>query len=471
MEKTEHCAVIGVAVQDEAQLLSDLYEGLSALQHRGQESVGISFFDRSIHTRKSMGLTYESKIFHDSIQGSLGIGHERYSTTGRSILANAQPLEMKSKSNVTYAFAFNGNVKNFLYLKSKTGYREVYSDDSDVELLSFLFGRELGSQTPEEIYRHIAPQIDGSYSALMLIEGKQPQLIAFRDPLGIRPLSIGRRDHDHFVASESVAFSDCYLDAQFLRDIQPGEMVTLSEGELSACQIFTCPFHAHCMFEWVYFARMDSVLEGIPVYQVRERLGACLAEAADIEADMVVPVPDSGRSAAAGYARAANIPLYEVFQVDRYTYRRIFIMPDQTQRVQKAGKKLNILPLAVQGKRVVVVDDSIVRGTNMRNMVINKLQHAGASEVHVRISCPPLIDRCPYGVDFHQGELLASQYRDLPHLELCDKIRKELDATTVYYNTLSDLVRSIGLNREELCMGCLTGIYPQIDWTEMESEW
>ncbi len=470
MEKTEHCAVIGIAVHDKAQLLSDLYEGLSALQHRGQESVGISFFDQSIHTLKSMGLTSESNIFHETIQGSLGIGHERYSTTGRSILANAQPLEMKSKSGLTYAFAFNGNIKNFPYLKSKTGYHEVYTDDSDVELLSFIFGRELGSRTPEEIYRRVAPQIDGSYSALMLIEGRHPQLIAFRDPLGIRPFSLGRRDQDHFVASESVAFSDCYLDAQFLRDIQPGELVTLSEGEISACQIFTCPFHAHCMFEWVYFARMDSVLEGIPVYQVRERLGASLVEASDVEADMVVPVPDSGRSAAAGYARAANIPLHEVFQVDRYAYRRIFIMPEQTQRVQKAGKKLNILPRAVQGKRVVVVDDSIVRGTNMRNMVINKLQQAGASEVHVRISCPPLIDRCPYGVDFHRGELLASQYRELSHLELCDKIRKELDATTLYYNTLSDLVRAIGLNHEELCMGCLTGIYPQIDWAELESE-
>ncbi len=471
MEKTEHCAVIGVAVHDDTQLLSDLYEGLSALQHRGQESVGISVYHHSIHTFKSMGLTSEADFFHDSVKGSLGIGHERYSTTGRSILANAQPLEMKSKCNITYAFAFNGNIKNFPYLKSKTGYHEVYSADSDVELLSFLFGRELGSMKPEQIYRHIAPQIDGSYSALMLIEDKQPQLIAFRDPLGIRPLSIGQRNNDYFIASESVAFSDCYLDAKFLRDIRPGELVTLSDGNISTCQIFNCPHHAHCIFEWVYFARMDSVLEGIPVYQVRERLGACLAKASDVDADMVVPVPDSGRSAAAGYSHIAAIPLREVFQVDRYAYRRIFIMPNQDLRVQQAGKKLNILPSIVKGKRIVVVDDSIVRGTNMRNMVINKLQQAGAQEVHVRISCPPLIDRCPYGVDFHRGELLANHYRNLPHSELCDKIRKELDATTLYYNTIPDLVRSIGLNREELCMGCLTGIYPHIDWSQMDYDW
>jgi len=466
MKITENCSVVGVSTKEEANILTYLHEGLSALQHRGQESAGISIYNGKIKTFKSMGLASESKVFLNHIKGSLGIGHERYSTTGRSILENAQPLEMKSKHGVHYSFAFNGNIRNLSSLRSETGYREVHSADSDAELLAFLLGRELGSKRAEEIYRDVAPKIDGSYSAVMLSDGRKPRVVAIRDPLGIRPLCLGRRQDDYFVASESVAFSDCYLDAEFLKDVEPGEVVTLDEDGLHSCKVFNCQHHGHCMFEWVYFARMDSVIEGIPVYKVREALGKCLAEKSYVDADMVVPVPDSGRSAAIGYSIASSIPFREVFQVDRYSYRRIFIMPDQTMREKTATKKLNVLPTIVDGKRVVVVDDSIVRGTNMRNMVVNKLKKAGAKEIHIRISCPPLMDRCPYGVDFHRGELVASKYQSRSREEICQEVGKELGATSLYYNTLQDLEEAIGLDENELCVGCLTGRYPAIDWSQ-----
>jgi amidophosphoribosyltransferase len=471
MKLTEHCAVVGVATTEDASMLRQLQEGLSALQHRGQESVGISLYNGALHTFTSMGLLSESTIFRNTVKAPLGIGHERYSTTGRSTLTNAQPITMQSKHGIDYAFAFNGNLRNLTTLKGELHKGPLQPTESDTRLLAHLLGRDLGGKPVEQSYHDVAPMIDGSYSALILAGGKRPQITAIRDPLGIRPLCLGKRGDDYVLASESVAFADCYLDATFLRDVEPGEVVTLNDGGLHACKVFDCPRHGHCMFEWVYFARMDSVIEGIPVYEVREALGRALAEKAGVDADMVIPVPDSGRSAATGYAMASSIPLREIFQVDRYQYRRIFIMPDQAVREQKASKKLNVLPSIAKGKRVVVVDDSIVRGTNMRNMVINKLKQAGAKEIHVRISCPPLMDRCPYGVDFHRGELIASKHAGLTHADLCQQVGLELGATSLYYNTQEDLEAAIGLPADQLCMGCLTGVYPTVDWTPNDSRW
>ena len=471
MKITENCSVVGVSTTEEDDVLRLLQEGLSALQHRGQESVGISVYNGEVKTFTSMGLMSESKIFLNNLKAPLGIGHERYSTAGRSILENAQPLTMKSDYGIDYAFAFNGNLRNFSKFKPKLQEKTPQSTESDTRFLAHLLGSELGVKTVEQIYHDIAPKIDGSYSALILLGGKKPKIAGIRDPLGIRPLCLGKRGDNYFFASESVAFADCYLDAKFIRDVKPGEVVILDDSGVRACKVFDCPRHGHCMFEWVYFSRMDSVIEGVPVYKVRESLGRALAENSGVDADMVVPVPDSGRSSATGYAMVSGIPLREVFQVDRYMYRRIFIMPDQAVRERNASKKLNVLPSIVKGKRVVVVDDSIVRGTNMRNMVINKLKLAGVKEIHVRISCPPLMDRCPYGVDFHRGELIASKYHGLSHEELCQRVCNELGATSLHYNTLEDLEASIGLGTNELCMGCLTGEYPIIDWSKNNCLW
>ncbi len=471
MKPTEHCAIVGVVTTDEASMLRRLQDGLGALQHRGQESVGISVYNGTIHTYTSMGLLSESTIFRNPVKAPLGIGHERYSTAGHSTLANAQPITLTSQYGIEYAFAFNGNLRNLATLQTALHQDELQPAESDTRLLAHLLGHDLGGKSVEQCYHETAPLIDGSYSALLLVGGKTPQITAIRDPLGIRPLCLGKRGDAYVLASESVAFADCYLDATFLRDVAPGEVVTLDEGGLHACQVFNCPRHGHCMFEWVYFARMDSVIEGIPVYEVREALGRALAEQAEVDADMVVPVPDSGRSAATGYAIASGLPLREVFQVDRYQYRRIFITPNQVVREQQASKKLNVLPSIAKGKRVVVVDDSIVRGTNMRNMVINKLKRVGAKEIHVRISCPPLMDRCPYGVDFHRGELVASKYAGLTHAEICDRVSRELGATSLYYNTQKDLVEAIGLDVDELCLGCLTSRYPLVDWSHNDGQW
>jgi glutamine phosphoribosylpyrophosphate amidotransferase len=342
--------------------------------------VGISVYNDEVKPFTSMGLMSEFKIFLNNITAPLGIGHERYSTAGRSTLSNAQPIAVRSKHGVDYAFAFNGNFRNLSKLKSELREGSTQPTESDTRLASY-------------------------------------------------------------------------------------------DSSVHACKVFDCPRHGHCMFEWVYFARMDSVIEGIPVSKVREDLGRELAEKSGVDADMVVPVPDSGRSAAMGYARASGVPLREVFQVDRYRYRRIFIMPDQAVRERKASKKLNVPPSNAKGKRVVVVDDSIVRGTNMRNMDINKLKRVGVKAIHVRINCPPLMDRCPYGVDFHRGELIVSKYQGLSHEELCQRVGKELGATSLYYNTLEDLEASIGLAGNELCMGCLTGTYPAVDWSQNITVW
>lgn len=468
MPAREHCAVVGVATGDPAQLTADLREGLCALQHRGQESVGIAIYNGDVETYKAMGLASQSMFLHADHSGSLGIGHNRYSTTGRSVLDNAQPIQMTSEHGVDFAFAFNGNLRNYEQLKREVTNHHPMVTDCDGELLAYLLGRNLGAAPFEELYAKAAHRLDGAYSAVMLIGGDAPRVVAFRDPLGIRPLCLGRRGDDFFVASESVAFADPYLGAEFLRDVAPGEVVSLDAGGLRARQVFDAPRHAHCMFEWVYFARMDSEVEGVPVYDVRERLGASLATHSDVEADMVVPVPDSGRSAAIGYAMTAKVPLRECFQVDRYLYRRVFIMPSQGLRVKLASKKQNVIPSAVRGRRIVVVDDSIVRGTNMRNMVVDNLKKAGAAAIHVRISCPPLVDRCPFGVDFHRGELIASQHFGRPHEELCRSVGEELGVDSLYYNTIPDLVAAIGLPEDQICMGCLTSNYPQVDWSQLD---
>jgi amidophosphoribosyltransferase len=377
---------------------------------------------------------------------------------------------MTSQHGVDFAFAFNGNLRNYEQLKREVDNHHQLETDCDGELLAYLLGRNLGTTPFEELYAKTAHRLDGSYSAVMLIAGDHQRVVAFRDPLGIRPLCVGRRGDDYFVASESVAFANPYLGAEFLRDVAPGEVVSLDDEGLRSQQVFDYPRHAHCMFEWVYFARMDSVMEGIPIHDVRERLGASLATRSGVDADMVVPVPDSGRSAAIGYAMETSVPLRECFQVDRYIYRRVFIMPSQGMRVKLASKKQNVIPSVVQGKRIVVVDDSIVRGTNMRNMVVGNLKTAGATEIHVRISCPPLVDRCPFGVDFHRGELIASKHFGLPHEELCRNVGDELGVDSLYYNTIPDLVAAIGLPEDQICTGCLMSSYPHVDWSQIDGE-
>ena len=462
----ERCAVVGVRTFKELNILNYLYEGLSALQHRGQESVGISIYSQGIASYYSMGLVSESTIFSNLITGTLAIGHNRYSTTGSSTLENAQPVQMKSKYGVDYSFAFNGNIRNFQELQKEYKDESLPPSDSDSILMAHLLGNELGGEPLEETFKRIAPKIDGAYSIVMLIGGSNPRLVAIRDPLGFRPLCIGKNGDGYFIASESAAFSEPYMNVRFVRDVEPGEIITLNGNDIESKRVFKSNRYSHCMFEWVYFSRPDSVIDGIPVYDVREKLGKHLASDSFVDADLVIPVPDSGRGAAVGYSFVSGTPLREGFQLDRYKYRRIFIMPEQSEREKKAMKKLNVIESAINGKRVVVIDDSIVRGTNMKNMVINKLRKAGAKQIHVRISCPPLMDRCPYGVDFHRGELIASKYDGDKHLEISKQVGDELGADSLYYNTLQNLLNSIGLPVHKLCIRCLTGKFSEINFNQ-----
>ncbi len=455
----DHCGIVGAYVHDKSKVLQYLYEGLRALQHRGQESVGVSVCERGIATRKSQGLVSESPIFSKNLEGVCGIGHSRYSTTGKTGLDNAQPVEMASKTGVIYAFAMNGNIANYLELREKVESEYKFSTTTDTEFLGYLLGKNLGVKAVTEFYGEVASQVKGAYSAVMLVEAEPPRIIAVRDPLGFRPLCLGKNEEGYFVASESVAFAECYMNARFERDVAPGEVIVIDEDGFHSYTVFNLKRHAHCMFEWVYFARPDSILDSVPVFTVRERLGGYLAEAYHPASDIVMPIPDSGRSASVGYSVKARVPLKEGLQKDRYFDRRTFIMPEQFEREWAASKKLNPIPSVVGGKRVVLIDDSIVRGTNMRKY-IQSLRKAGAKEVHVGISCPPLIDWCPYGIDFYEGELIARKYMGKPHEEVCRLIGEELGADSLHYNTLPSLIESIGLPREELCLACLTAEYP-----------
>ncbi|MEM3693129.1 MAG: amidophosphoribosyltransferase [Candidatus Bathyarchaeia archaeon] len=458
----DHCGILGAYLfEDREDRLSQyLYDGLCALQHRGQESVGITVHDgRSMKTLKNLGLVSQAPSLFEGIKGLCGIGHDRYSTTGQSSLENAQPLEMISRGGIRYSIAFNGNISNYFELVEEIRNERSLKTTSDAEVLGYLFGRDLGLKDIATIVSENAPRIQGAYSVVMLIDGKPPKLVAIRDPLGFRPLCLGRNEDGIFIASESVAFEECYMDAKFERDLEPGELLIIEDSESRSVRFQASNRHAHCMFEWVYFARPDSILESIPVYTVRERLGSLLAKDYRPNVDAVIPVPDSGRSAAAGYSMASGIPLKEGFQKDRYMDRRSFIMPDQEKREAMVKKKLNPLPSVVQGKRILLIDDSIVRGTSMRGYV-QSLKKRGALEVHLGISCPPLIDWCPYGIDFYEGELIARKFLGKPLEEICRLVAKELGADSLYYNSLENLIEAIGLPKEDLCLGCLTGVYP-----------
>jgi len=407
---------------------------------------------------KSLGLVSESPVFFQASEGPVGIGHNRYSTTGQNSLENAQPFEMTSRSGVRYALGFNGNISNYFELREELSRDHLFKTTCDAELLAYLLGRELGEKPISQILKENVPRITGAYSLVMLIADGPGKAVVFRDPLGFRPLCLGENEKGWYAASESVAFAECYMRADFRSDVAPGELVVIDGEGFHSERLFDSPRHARCMFEWVYFARPDSVIDGVPVYTVRERLGELLAKEYRPEADIVVPVPDSGRSAASGFSIASGIPVKEGFQKDRYVDRRTFILPDQSEREQAASKKLNPVRLALEGRRLVLVDDSIVRGTSMRRY-IQSLRANGAKEVHVAVSCPPLVDWCPYGIDFYEGELIAAKYR-MPLDETSSLVAKEVEADSLRYNSVERLVQAIGLPRNELCLACLTREYP-----------
>lgn len=455
----EECGVFGIYDKSGQDVAASIYYGLCSLQHRGQESCGIAVSDTNgpqgnIAYHKNLGLV--SEVFKEEtlekLHGNLGIGHVRYSTTGASVRENAQPLVLNYIKG-TLALAHNGNLVNAEELKKELVYGgAVFHTTTDSEMIAYYIARErVHSKSVEEAVLRTARKLKGAYA---LVVTSPRKLIAVRDPFGLKPLCIGKREEAYVIASESCALSS--VGAEFIRDVEPGEVVTItpegidSNKELQAEHADKVGACAHCVFEYIYFARLDSVIDGIKVYDARIRAGEILAQTYPVEADLVTGVPESGITAARGYAKKSKIPFELAFYKNSYI-GRTFIKPTQKERESSVKLKLNVLSSVVRGKRIVLVDDSIVRGTTMANL-IRMLKQAGALEVHVRISAPPFLYPCYYGTDVPSNELLIAS----DHTE--EEIRKLVGADSLGYLKIDGLQKMVG--DLGICKACFDSQYP-----------
>lgn len=452
----EACGVFGMYDLDGGDVASSIYYGLFALQHRGQESCGIAVTDTfgpkgRVDSTKGMGLVNE--VFTgdvlDKLHGNLGVGHTRYSTAGESTLANAQPLVLNYAKG-TLALAHNGNLINANQLReelSQTG--AIFQTTIDTETIAYVIARErLRSKTVEEAVSRAVDRLQGAFSLVMMSPRK---LIAVRDPYGFKPLCFGKRDNTYIFTSESSALET--IGAQFIRDVLPGEIVTVeADGQIVSDTSHCLPEkqEARCIFEYIYFARLDSSIDGISVYDSRIRAGRFLAMDSPVEADLVVDVPESGRAAALGYSLESGIPYGIAFVKNAYVGRS-FISPKQKNRESAVQVKLNVLHEAVKGKRVIMIDDSIVRGTTS-DRIVTMLREAGAKEVHMRVAAPPFLWPCYFGIDIPVREQLIAYNRSI------EDIRKVIGADSLGYLRVERLPEMV--NGKGICMGCFTGEYP-----------
>jgi amidophosphoribosyltransferase len=444
----EECGVLGLHTPDE-EAARVAFFGLFALQHRGQESSGIAVSDGSrVRMHKDMGLV--SQVFKEeilqSLPGALAIGHTRYSTTGASVLRNAQPVYCQSLVG-DIAVAHNGNLINALELREELEAEgERFDTTSDTELIARLIVKYM-EHGPEHAVAKTMRRIRGAYSCTVLTP---KMVLAFRDPHGIRPLTAGRVGKGYMVASESCAFEP--VGGVPDRELEPGEMAILDGGGMRLAQGAPVGRKAMCLFEFIYFARPDSEMYGTLLYSARERMGEELAREHPAEADVVVPVPDSGIPAALGFSRVSGIPFQEGMIKSRYIHRT-FIQPDQ--RMREMGVRMKLTPLVehIKGKRLILVDDSIVRATTTRQ-IVRLLFEAGAKEVHVRITAPPIKWPCFYGIDMcSKGELAAARMT-------IEQIRDHVGATSLGYLSIAGAVRAVGKPENEFCLACFNGDYP-----------
>ena len=413
----EECGVFGMYDFDGKDVASSIYYGLFALQHRGQESCGIAVSDTEgpkgkVRTRKDMGLVNEvfTQENLESLSGDIGVGHVRYSTAGASTRENAQPLVLNYVKG-TLALAHNGNLINANELRRDLEYTgAIFQTTIDSEVIAYHIARErLNSKTVQEAVARACKKIKGAYSLVVMSPRK---LIAARDPFGFKPLCIGKRDNAYMVASETCALET--IGAEFVRDVLPGEVVTISPECGIASDMSMClpeKEQGRCIFEYIYFARPDSHIDGVSVYGARIKAGKFLAMDSPVEADLVTGVPESGNAAALGYALESGIPYGTAFVKNGYV-GRTFIKPKQSSRESSVRLKLNVLKEAVAGKRVVMIDDSIVRGTTS-DRIVKMLRDAGALEVHVRISSPPFMWPCYFGTDIPEREQLIAYNRSI----------------------------------------------------------
>jgi len=446
----EECGVFGVySVEGPAAPIVHL--GLISLQHRGQESAGIAASDgQRVHLHRGMGLV--SEVFNPdkiaTLPGFLGVGHVRYSTMGSARIENAQPLVVPSPWG-SLALAHNGNLINAPELRTELESVGVtFASTTDSEVIAYLIARAPVA-TVEEAVEYCMRRIAGAYTVAVLVDGR---VLGFRDAYAIRPLVLGRAGRSWMLASESCAFD--HVGAEFVRDIEPGELVIIDERGVTALQMLPVERRAHCVFEYIYFARPDTVLADRNVHVTRRRMGRILARESPAHADIVIAAPDSGTSAAMGFAEASGLP-FEVGLIKNRYIHRTFIQPDPIVRDFGVRLKLNPLREVIEGRRVVLVDDSIVRGTTS-GKIVRMLRTAGAVEVHMRVSSPPIRFPCFYGIDTSsRGQLVAAT-------NSVDAIREMIGADSLGYLTQAGLVEALQLSRDRLCMACLDGQYPTV---------
>jgi amidophosphoribosyltransferase len=443
------CGIVGI--RDAGGVSFSIYYALYALQHRGQESAGIATFDGArLYKHKAQGLVAEvfDSTTLESLKGDVGIGHVRYPTTGENRPENYQPFNFVFRDNII-SLAHNGNLVNDRTLRDEFECGgQIFCTNTDTELIAKVITDEMrDSGSIEDAVHRCMRVLKGSYSVVMMINGI---LYGFRDPLGIKPMCIGRTENGYILASESVAVDA--LGGRFLRDILPGELVCIDEHGIKSMQIARANRRAHCIFEYIYFARADAVLDGALVYDVRTRIGEKLHEEAPVKADSVCTVPDSGTAYAIGYSHGSGIPFVESLLKNRYM-GRTFIMSTQKERERAVRIKLNPIREHLKNKSVVLVDDSIVRGTTSRR-IIGTMRDAGAREIHMRIGSPPIKAPCYLGVDMPtRDELIASNREE-------EEVRKRITATSLHHISLEALIDATGMDSECLCTGCITGRYP-----------
>lgn len=449
----EECGVFGIYCSEGIDAAEDIYYGLMALQHRGQESAGISVSDTRASKgnyclKKGMGLVSEVFSGDDlrDLKGNIGVGHVRYSTSGGSLAENAQPIAMNYIKG-SLSLVHNGNIVNADVLKKEQMNRgQAHYTFSDSEVLAYeIISQRLRTSSVEEAVKMASGKLRGGYAVIIMSPKK---LIAMRDPAGLKPLVLGQKGESYILASESASIKA--VGGRLIRDLYPGEILTINKGVMTSDQSLCGSRQAHCVFEYIYFARPDSAIDGIPVHEARLRAGQALAASDSVGADLVSGVPDSGLIAAEGYAMASGIPFAYIFHKNGYIGRS-FIKPTEKERQAAVHMKLSVLDTIVKGKRIILIDDSIVRGTTMRQ-IITMLREAGAAQVHVRISSPPFLYPCFYGTDVPSaGQLIASEHST-------DEICERIGADSLAYLKTEDFRLMTG--NLPLCTACFTGDYP-----------
>jgi len=443
----EECGIFGVYGHKDAAKLT--YFGLYALQHRGQESAGIVSSDgETVREHKGMGLVHD--VFNEAVlsqlHGHLAVGHVRYSTTGSSVLQNAQPFCVKH-AGCSIALAHNGNLVNAAAIRSSLEEKgSIFQTTMDSEILVHLIAKAR-SRGMEEAIASAMSVVKGAYAVIIATEDS---LIGFRDPYGFRPLCIGRLNGSYVLASETCALD--LVEAEYIRDVEPGEVVVIDDNGLRSFQAVSHTETRHCIFEFIYFARPDSRIFGQNVYLFRKALGRALAQEVSLEADFVMPFPDSGNYAALGFSQAAKIPL-ELAVIRNHYVGRTFIQPTQSMRDFSVRVKLNPVKEMLRDKRVIIVEDSIIRGTTSRTRV-RAIRNAGAKEVSMLVSCPPTRFPCFYGIDFStKGELIASK-------NSVEEIRRFLELDGLHYLSIASMLKAAGGDGGRFCMACFDGDYP-----------